>query len=367
MKVFYDHQAFSSQNYGGVSRIFAELLRGIPKQSNIEPYLSILISNNVYLKEFGLGRVPFFPSIKFPKKQGLIYRINDLYGNLDYKIKKWDIYHATYYNPSVVSKIKAKPTVATYHDMIHEKFSKVFSEYNSDPLLISNKKELINRVSKIIAVSHNTKKDLVEIYGIDESKIKVIHLGSSLPLQSQIIPPKARTKKPYFLFVGNRSAHKNFIPFVTAISKLLKANSIQLFCAGGGPFNANEMEAINKNDLSELLVSININDAKLIELYSNALAFVYPSLYEGFGIPLLEAFSCNCPCIVSNTSSLPEVAGNAAIYMDPYHPDSMYDAVESLINNPEKQMELIESGRNRVQHFSWEKHVNQTVDVYKGL
>jgi glycosyltransferase involved in cell wall biosynthesis len=361
MTVFYDHQAFSLQDYGGITRIFSELIKGL-RQRGHSAHLSLLHSENTHLKEFGL----FENKVNFTllKRRRIRYLLNEAYNIFDINRQNFDLYHPTYYNPALIKFVKNKPVVVTFHDMTHEKLSTKFPELKRDSNLIKKKKDIAMKATHIIAVSQNTKQDLIDFYGLSSSKITVIHLASSLK------PPqrnKEQTTHPYLLFVGNRGLYKNFIPFLTAISPLLAQNKISLICAGGKNFDSDEQEIIRALNLRELVRQEQVDDYKLSLLYSNAIAFVFPSLYEGFGIPVMEAFSCDCPCVLSNTSSLPEIAADGAVYMNPYDEDSMYHAVKSVINDSLLRNDLVIKGRQQLTHFSWEKHVNETVQVYASL
>jgi len=364
MTVFYDHQAFSLQDYGGITRIFSELVTGIEKGNN-HAHLSLLYSNNIHLKESNLAPQSPFSTSSFLKRRRILYTVNQCYNVYDISKKKFDIYHPTYYDPGLIKFAGGKPVVATFHDMINEKFSHKFRELRSDDKLMTQKKELADKATQIIAVSENTKKDLVEIYGADPEKIKVIYLGSSFSTNTTEV--KNLNNKPYILYVGNRGLYKNFIPFLRAIAPLLLRNKLSFICAGGKSFSKEEADIIAGLKVDGHVIQEPANDKKLAELYTNALAFVFPSLYEGFGIPVLEAFACNCPCILSNTSSLPEVAQNAAVYMDPYDGESMYHALETVINDSAQRDELAQNGAIRLKSFSWDRHVAETLDLYSEL
>jgi len=367
MKIFYDHQAFSSQNYGGVSRIFSELLMGIPEASSHKVHLSLLLSNNIYLKQKAIPHFNFLPGIKIPRKQGMIYRINELYNRIDIKRDKFDLYHPTYYDPGLIAFVKNRPIVATFHDMTQERLGGQFKELQNEKNILENKKLIAQKATHIIAVSENTKKDVVEILGIHPDKITVVHLGNSFAFMD-VVSEKDNAIKPYILYVGNRGLYKNFIPFLKAITGLLVRYDIEMKCAGGGPFTEYENSVLQKLGISNLVhVEASTSDSKLAILYSNALAFTFPSLYEGFGIPVLEAFACNCPCVISNVSSLPEVAKDAAIYFDPNNSFSINNAVEKVITNATLRETLISKGKERLKHFSWEKHVSETIAVYEKL
>lgn len=364
MKIFFDNQVFGLQQYGGISRYFCELITGINNTELHSAHLSLLWSNNIHLREY---KMPVL-SYPFPQKNRLLSRSNNIYNMIDSKIGSYDIYHATYFDDFLGRHVGSKPYITTFYDMTYERLSHQFSELSNDRYIISQKKNMAERASHLIAISESTKLDMVEILGIAPEKITVIYLGSSFMQANPNIENTAEiSKPPYLLYVGNRSGYKNFIPFLRSVANILIRHQIKLICAGGGGFTSEEETVIYDLHLRELVNHQVINDTILQGLYKEAIAFVFPSLYEGFGIPVLEAFSCNCPCIVSNTSSLPEVAGEAALYVDPTNWESMATTVECVILDSEIRKNLIERGQRQLAQFSWQRTVRETLDLYEKL
>ncbi len=363
MRVLYDHQAFSLQDYGGITRIFTELLKGVPSTGNTA-LLPLLYSNNTHLREASLqpdgicSRLPI-------KRRSIVYAMNELYDRVQAYRCAYDVYHPTYYSGSLRSATRGVPMVATYHDLIHEKLSGRFPELAKEHKLIRQKAALITDADAVIAVSENTKKDLIAHYGVSGDKISVIYLGNSFATPD--VNAGSPYTRPYLLFVGNRGLYKNFLPFLRAIHGILLSRDIMLICAGGRPFSQQETDEIRKIGVTDRVLYSDVSDDVLATLYTNALAFVFPSLYEGFGIPILEAFSCNCTCLLSNMGSLPEIAGDAAVYMDPYDEHSMYTAVARVVDDELLRASLIVKGGERLKHFSWKKHVEETIAVYKKV
>jgi glycosyltransferase involved in cell wall biosynthesis len=364
MNILYDHQAFSLQRFGGVSRIFTELFYNINKSRSDSAYLSLLYSYNQHLKDKGILQHTLLGELGFPKKNGIIYLANDIKSRLDIRSRRYDIYHPTYYAPHLVPNAGKAKIVATFHDMIHEKYMDKFPELQADRKVLAQKKILAAKADHIIAVSQNTSNDLQQYLNVPASKISVIHLGSSF---SSFQNETTTESGEYFLYVGNRGAYKNFDFMLGAISSLLIKENIWLVCAGGRPFNKAEHEKIAALGLTRYVRQVNVNDEKLKSLYAGAIAFVFPSLYEGFGIPVLEAFACGCPCLLSNTSSLPEVAKDAALYFDPADSGSLTHAVEVILIDNGLRASLINKGRERLRSFSWLRHTEQTMDVYHTL
>jgi len=249
--------------------------------------------------------------------------------------------------------------------MIHEKFASKYPELGNNKKIFNQKKELIYKAPKVIAISESTRNDLVEIYGVDANKIDVIYLGSSFNANSESNQPIL--SKPYILFVGSRSGYKNFSFCVEALHENLKNNDISFVCAGGGGFNHDEIDLINHLGLNDLVIQYSITDQILANLYKYSIAFVFPSLYEGFGIPVLEAFACNTPCLLSNGGSLPEVGGEAAVYFDPLNADSINNSINLILDDKNLRNGLINSGNQRLNIFSWKNTYDKTIKFYNTL
>jgi glycosyltransferase involved in cell wall biosynthesis len=228
---------------------------------------------------------------------------------------------------------------------------------------------VIERADKVIAISKHTKDDLINIFGIDHEKVDVIYLGNSLDnsyqdknLNLDWLPRK------YVLFVGIRSAYKNFEKFIRAVVPILvEDNDLHVVCVGGGGFLSTEKEYIKEKDLEDKFIQITCSDRELPYIYKNALCYVFPSLYEGFGLPILEAFSANCPVVCSNCTSLPEVAGDAAVYFDPKSENEIREAVKKVVYDDKLRKDLTQKGAERMRKFSWKETACQTKDIYESL
>jgi glycosyltransferase involved in cell wall biosynthesis len=351
MKVLYDHQVFSWQKFGGISRYFYELMQHSEGLFDYE--VSGVFSENEYMKSLGIYRK--FPiEYRFKGRQRIINYMNRKNSIKKIVKEQYDVLHPTYYDPYILQK-KAKLLVITVHDMIHE----LFPEYLSNKKIIYNKKIMISKADRIIAVSDNTKNDILKYYPeIDENKIDTIYHGMSYEILEN------QEKENYLLFTGHRSGYKNYKPFLTAIAPILLKYDMNLICTGKH-FDGNEKRIINDLHIAEKTICKFVSDEELIDLYSRAVAFIFPSLYEGFGIPVLEAFATGCPAILANTSSLPEVGGSAALYFDPYSIEDMRSVIERVITSPTLQRELVNKGKERVKEFSWEKCAEKTAKVYR--
>ena len=389
MHILYDHQIFEMQSYGGISRYFYELINNSRRQNDVVAELIIKRTNNIYLNKDTFFKeqiqkinsyYDFIPHVRFKGKMRL-YEILKKIGkipdykkiNMDATIDKlktgnFNIFHPTYYNDYFLDYLEKKPFVLTIYDMIYEIYPEFFYKYYDD---IKMKQKLALKAQKIVTISNNTKKDIINFFEIDGNRIEVIYLASSIKDQFDVRENNFAAPIPgnYILFVGSRNGYKNFYFFIRAISNILKSDKdLNVVCAGGGAFSNEEKCFFEALEINKQLKNFDICDDKFLSfLYSNALFFIFPSLYEGFGLPILEAFSCGCPVISSNTGALMEIAGDAVIYFSPKDINSIYDTVREVINDSSLRKGLIKKGMNRIKEFTWEKTVEQTKRVYESI
>lgn len=368
MKILFDHQIFNYQNFGGISRYFSEIIKGLKEKTSVEVDLQLQYAHNEHLIENKLNPTqPFLRNLKGGwRLQNLLVRLNKYLVNR--KLAKGvDIFHPTYYDTYYLPYLGKAKLVLTVYDMIHEKG--MFPS-NLDTIVaetVENKKKLVKHASKIVAISESTKKDMVDFYGISPDKIDVIYLSASL-MPNKNYTPTILIPKKYILFVGNRGSYKNFDLFFKSLIPLLKEdNTLSIVSAGSKPFTEKELNHFKSVGLSEQVIHLSIDDNLLAHLYKNAVCFVFPSLYEGFGIPTLEAFNCGCPVVLSNTSSMPEVGGDAVLYIDPHNQESIYSAVKQVVESKELQLSLREKGFQQAQKFSWGKCVEDHYKLYENL
>jgi glycosyltransferase involved in cell wall biosynthesis len=366
IKVVYDYRIFSLQKYGGVSRYICQISSRIANFEEYEVNIFAGFYINNYLELFPSNLVQGKHVYSIPNTARILNVINSEFSRILLKNKCPDIVHETYYSPKKLAPKNSK-TIITVHDMIHEKFSNLIPKHQQKISAI--KAEAIKRADYIICVSENTRKDLLDIFNIDSNKVSTIYSGYALSnIDSVNLTAKITT--PYILYVGDRRAeYKNFEKLLKAYgSRSFIKNNFNLVCFGGTPILSSEIDIMREFGINEnKLLHISGNDTILANLYSNASVFVYPSLYEGFGIPPLEAMSFNCPVVCSNVSSIPEVVADAGQYFDPNDIDSIADAIETVVFSEKISQELVMKGQNRVKYFSWEKCAEQTSLVYKSL
>ena len=360
-KILYDNQMFTFQRFGGVTRYFADLIYNLPAEEFIADVPMKYCENHYVTETYGHK----YKKISFPdnyRLRRLIYSCaNNNISKSAVKNSDYDIFHPTYFSPYFLKTIKKrqKPFVLTVHDMTFERYTQDVLIYDRT---IPNKKRLIAEADHIIAVSENTKRDIVEILGTDPARISVVHHGYR-PVTT--IAPQLFDN--YVLYVGERKGYKNFLSWLKAISPLFSDdNRLKVVCTGAY-FSQAELSTFAELGIADRIVHISANDAQMASLYHHALCFVYPSHYEGFGIPILEAFANGCPICLSNASCFPEVAGDAALYFNPQDSNSMYNATKEIIESQALRSELSRKGSLRGKEFSIDRMVEQTCNVYRKL
>ena len=368
MKVLFDHQSFTGLPYGGVSRYFFELMRSFAKRSDIDFELSLRLSNNEYLNQASfsshLGYSGFAHMRNAHRVASVLNRLSSLQ---KVRAGNFDIFHPTYYHRYFLNAIGKKPFVLTFFDATSERYGKQYPELGEG--LYEIKKQLLRRADAIICISEFSKQDLLRFFPVEPEKVKVVYLGTTLsgeaPVAEQDVPP---LPTPYLLYVGKRGLYKNFNGFFRAIQPILRQHpDLHVICAGGGTFTPDEQVLFHAAQLSNRIHYRPFTDASLVSLYQHARAFVFPSLNEGFGIPVLEAFSAGCPVVLSNCSSLPEVGAEAALYFDPEDDESIVGAIERIVTDDALCADLRQKGIERLHHFSCDKTAQQTLEVYQSL
>ena len=235
-------------------------------------------------------------------------------------------------------------------------------------------KRTLNDVSKIVTISHSTKRDLIHYFKIPDEKITVTHLAANenfRPMPESEVDAfrdKYNICYPYILYVGTLEPRKNIPNLITAFSSLKKAGYPHKLIITGKPGWKYEkiFETVRSLKLeSEVIFMGRLSDKELPYIYNGAELFVYPSLYEGFGLPPLEAMACGTPVITSNSSSLPEVVGDAGITVDPYNVNMLASAMRDVITNSELRENMIEQGKDRAKRFNWESTARRTLSVYE--
>lgn len=386
MKILYDYQAFGMQSHGGVSRGFVEMICRL-KHFNIDWEIAIKETDNIYLKnklpEIKLSgkfktKTTFCNKYRF-KGKGLLYDTLDklcLIHNSDdvnqkYSIEKiksgdYDIFHPSFFDTYFINFLdRKKPLVLTIHDMIPEICKKIYGE----SLQVEQKRQLIKYATNVIVPSNNTKRDVVDILKFPEDKIKVIHWGADILSEDYLQSLKRMISNDYLLYVGSRLGYKGFDLLLKEFAKIRQTyKNLHLICTGK-PFSKAENALINRLNLTNYVSQKFVNQMELHSLYHYATAFVYPSLYEGFGIPIYEAYSCHCPVFLNDASCFREVGEDAAIYFNQDRKSSNFceKFIEYMIDEQGNKTMLIEKERKCIAKSTWDETAKQYADFYKSI
>ncbi|GAB3886479.1 glycosyltransferase family 4 protein [Spirosoma agri] len=362
LNVFIDHQKFSTQKYGGISRYFANIIQGIKRTDGMTYKLGVLHAKNHYIQNESLPiKGPVSDKI-LNRNERYDYRLNQLYCKRLLEKSDFDVFHPTYYDPYFIDLVK-KPLVITIHDMTYERLPEYF--WAQDPLTYQ-KRLNIERADSIITISNTTRKDMLSFFDVDPAKVSVIYHGIDIETPLQVQP--VNNLPPYILFVGDRSGYKNFYLFMNAFRQIARRfPDLHVVLAGGGKLEIADREFLDRLGLTDRVRHINATDEELNFLYQNAQFFVYPSLYEGFGLPILEAFKAHCPILLSDTECFREVAVDAAAYFEPTQIDDLIDKLELMLTSTTLKAALVEKGLKRLADFPLQKSIDQTLDVYTSL
>ena len=344
-----DNIIYDLQNYGGITSVWNSILSTLNKE---KLPVSVLSSAN----KFKYPGINVFKSLKDRKLPLLLRRY------LDVNIDGVDVFHSSYFR---VHKSKKVKNIVTVHDFTYEKFDKGIRKV----IHLKQKKHALKRASAVICVSENTKNDLLEYHPwLAPEIIHVIYNGYNksvfYPLEKSIV----KKGNNYFLSIGGRNVHKNFEFTLELMSMdIVKENNIKLVVVGGGEFTTKELTIIKKNQIENCIIyKSNVSDESLNELYNNAFALIYPSKYEGFGIPPLEALAAGCPVICSNKSSIPEVVEDSGLYINCDEVETAIPHIERLLNKEERN-NIKNNGYIQANKFSWEKTGLETMNLYKKL
>ncbi len=362
MNIVFDYQIFSYRTYGGISRYIIDLAAHCSDLKDMDVTILALMHKNRYLVENNIIGYKGAYVPHFSKTTRIRLSLNKQITGLALKFIRPDIVHHTYYD--IPGSNADHKTVVTVHDMIHEKFP---SEFNSADKTSILKKQAVQKADHIICISKTTREDLMNCYDIAPERISVVYSGAGLSVDADAVE-KPAVKSNYILYVGRRGKYKNFLSLVSAYGTHERLrNNFRLLCFGGGPFQKSEKIYFETYNVADNVEYHSGGDKLLANLYSRAAVFVCPSLYEGFGLTVLEAMSAGCPVACSLAGSLPEIAAGAAEYFDPTDRDSIANALEVILFSDEHSNKLIRTGSQQAKRYSWGRCARDTARVYANL
>ena len=369
MRIAFDHQAFCLQKMGGISRYFCSLAVELLWQGE-QAGIFAPFYRNVYLRDVPVEAVHGRAVRDYPPRlASLAVAANGWLARPMMRRFSPDVVHETFFSkrPSAPG---APAHVLTVFDMISELLA-LDTPTPETALRKTAKYAAVARADHVICISDYTRLELIRLFDIPAHKISVVHLGCDSPSgdPGAIAPGAATGDRPYLLYIGLRGGYKNFAAMLKGIAASERLTRVfDVIAFGGGAFSAPERAMISELGFSVGQVRhAGGGDREMSRLYRGASALVYPSRYEGFGLPPLEAMSYGCPVAASSAAAMPEVIGDAGEYFDPERPDSIAPAIERIVFSQERTDELIELGRMRAALFTWKRCADETLGVYRSL
>jgi len=358
MRVSMDEQIFAIQRYGGISRLFSELAEQFAFNHIADVELLPLkapIINRYILENPRLA----IELQAYESRNEWISLAR--YASRIKTHPHSEIVHNTFYLPHGLAPTRGAKRIVTVHDMIPELMPQTRRRLD----LLTMKRRYIDQADHIICVSHAAKNDLLRVCGDVQAPISVVHHGVDKRFRpdaekNSLLPHK------YVLFVGNRNQYKDANVLFRAFAGLRAAHpDLHLLCVGGGVFTANERQLISSLGIQSVTEQLNLPDQEMVSAYVHAELFVFPSQFEGFGLPALEAMACGVPTVLASATSLPEVGGDAAQYFKPGDAQDLEDTLSKLLNNSVEKNALSQKGLARAAHFTWRKTAEETAAVYR--
>ncbi|MGA9450416.1 MAG: glycosyltransferase family 1 protein [Verrucomicrobiia bacterium] len=370
MKILYDGHVYRMQPVGGISRYLANIVNGLP-----DDWTPVVTVRNAKPSEYRQLRFPTHPNLvlkRFPvpylrPKKLFNWAAKRYFARIESR-KDFSLVHSVHHGSlALESQTKRDaPFVLTVHDMIPEIYSEELDPKSHDAKV---KRKAVESADAVICVSENTRRDLLERIPVSEKRVFVTPLAPELSREMSL-GDEPVPERPYFLFVGARKArYKNFAPLLQAFARAAEKWTELELCVVGPNFDPVESKLISELKIDGRVKNTGlIPDPHLAKLYRCSLALVYPSLYEGFGIPPLEAMACGSLAIVSDTSSLTEVTGRAAIMIDPRSIESMTEGMLKVCNlGSDQRQEWINRGLAWAARFQWSKTASDTIKIYKAV
>jgi glycosyltransferase involved in cell wall biosynthesis len=358
-RVFFSGDAFRSQKFGGVSRYVVELSQRLPPEG-FDCDVSVAFSRSEMLWTLPNGRGWALPAVlQIPGSSRLAHRAGGLVEQrMIRRYPQSTIVHQTYYGTDRKWK---NPTVVTVYDMIHELFPSYF--HPNDPTS-RRKHRTVLAADHVIAISECTKLDLIRLFQVPPDKITVIPLSHSNRV-GDYSPQLGDKPDPYILYVGQRDGYKNFSGLIRCLAQLPPNFTVLAF--GGGTPTQSELGFLAQLGVSGRVRFLHGSDLELRQAYRSATCLAYPSLYEGFGLPILEAMAEGCPVVASNLASMPYVGGVAARLLDWNDERTVSEEIERLAEDPAWRSRTVNLGFENCKRFSWNETAIQTLRCYQAF
>jgi len=359
VRIVYDGLIFSTGHTGGIRRYFNNLITRLP--DSVEPWITTNQPPGLHFPTHPNLKTRYWPRVRPRQLSAVLERI--YFRGVEWR-NRFDVAHPTYFdllNRRYFSEYRC-PVVVTVYDMISEFFSNGTAR---ELAATDRKRNAVMAAQRIICISHNTKRDLIEVFKVPEANIRVVYLATELTLEMStgFEPVPSR---PYFLFVGSHAAsYKNFDRLLFSFALLQRKHPGIVLCVAGPEFSPAQHVLIESLKLTEHVQRYDgVSDRHLARLYHQSVGLVYPSLYEGFGIPPLEAMACETAVIASSGSSIPEVVQDAGILIDTESEEQLVAAMTRLLEDAAFRTDLINRGRIQNQRFSWDLMASEIYQIY---
>lgn len=357
-----DDQVFVMQQHGGISRYFTELLRAFrdAPELGVEVLTPFRYVVNDHLLEldpqrFGRARLP-----QIAQRNRVLQPLNRI--RIRRRAVHRELIHHTYYLAAGLQ-LPAARRLCTIYDMTPELFPDMFPYGNPH----AAKDGYVQACDAIACISQTTKNDLLRHYGELDKPVVVTPLAAGQEFFTAP-PPLVGMAAPYVLYVGQRVGYKNFDVSLRALARLAASRpTLRLVCAGGPPFDAAERIRIDNLGLTSRVEQRAITDGAMPGMYSSATCLVFPSRYEGFGLPTVEAFAAGCPVVLADTPCSVEIGGAAAQYFSPDDDEALAEIIDELAGNPVAHRHWTERGRLRGADFTWRRTAELTRDLYRQV
>lgn len=357
MRVAVDEQIFAIQAYGGISRLFAELAHQYA--SGAVPEVELLPLHAPIINRYVLDDPLVREAFKVHAAKNEWTALARYFSRISVKTN-CDVVHNTFYLPHGLAPTRGAKRIVTVHDMIPELMPQTRRRLD----LLTMKRRYVESADHVICVSEATRDDLRKVYGHINAPVTVVHHGVD-PRFRPGVPKIDGLPEKYVLFVGNRGQYKDADVLFAAFAELKKFDALMLVCAGGGQFTKDEIQRFRQLGISNRVLHLELNDDAMASAFSNAELFVFPSRFEGFGLPAIEAMACGTPTVLAAATSLPEVGSDAVVYFEPGNVRELAGVMSDVLQSNQVRNELSEKGKQRAQQFTWKRTAQKTADVYR--